>query len=137
MHSRLQHEEPQHTADQQIWEQSSDAHSIHCNQNDQSCERCQQHRHGKTSGVEKGNDDHSPQVVNDRQGSEEDLQRRRNSLPQQRQDAQGECDVGSGWDSPPLQSLRITPVDCDVDQRRDNHTANGAKAWKCTLAPCR
>ena len=72
--------------------------------------------------VEHRNNDDCAEVVDDRQGQQKYLQRRRRPRPQQGQYAEREGNVCRGRDGPAPQRLCIAPVAGEIDECRAGHS---------------
>ena len=125
MDAGFQHEIPHHRA-----EQDHRGHPVHPlvvekQQQRQRDEGREQVVHLEVGGVEQGNDDDGPQVVENGQGEQKDFERRGRAAAHQGENAEREGDVGGRRNGPAGQRCRIAPVDRHIDQGRQRHAADG------------
>ena len=88
---------------------------------------------GEVVAVDDGDDDDGAEVVDDRQGEQEDLQRRRDPAPEQGHHPDGEGDVGGHRDAPPT-AFGSAGVEGEVDQCGHDHAAEGGHRRQRGLA---
>ena len=121
MNPRLQHEQPQRGPCQQIGPQRHHLPPVEDVEHQQRKPRAGQRQDADRIGIGDGDDRHRAHVVNDRDGGQQQLERRRHARSEQRQHADREGDVGRGGDRPAgLQSRRIAR-DEQEDERRHRH----------------
>jgi hypothetical protein len=94
-----------------------------------------EHRPRQLGGVEHGDDDHRPEVVEDRERGQEHLERDRHARAEEREHAEREGDVGGGRDRPAPQRFRGLGIQRDVDQRRPDHAAHRAETGQRPVRP--
>ena len=103
VHAALEYADPEQQSDNQIRSELDHPQSVHRDQGDDG-QRCQHQRQARHfARVEQRDHDDRPQVVDDRQGHQEQLERYRHPFAEQRQHAQGESDVGGHRDCPPAE----------------------------------
>ena len=73
-------------------------------------------------GIEKRDDHDGGQVIHDRDGSQEDLQRTGHARPQQREHTQREGYVGRRRDRPARPGFGDPAIEREIDQRRQDNT---------------
>ena len=81
----------------------------------------------------RGDDDDGTEVIDDRQGEQEHLQRRRDTAPEQRHHPDGEGDVGGHRDSPPA-AFGSTGVEGEIDHCGHDHATEGGHRRQGGLA---
>ncbi|MNI55420.1 hypothetical protein D3C73_1103710 [compost metagenome] len=133
MHTALEHADPEDQANDHVGPELDHAEPVHPDQRrDAGGGQCQGQGR-QFAGIENRDDDDRAEVVDDRQGHQEQLQRHRHAFAQQRQYAQREGDVGGGRDRPAVQGRWVVTVEEPVDQRRHHHAANGGRAGQDDL----
>ena len=128
MHTTFEHTHPEDQADDHVRRDLDHPHAVHGNQHDQAGCRQQQGHARQLAGVEHRNHDDRPQVVDNRQGHQKQLERHRHTLAQQSQHAESESNIRGHRDGPAAECVRVILVDKPVDQCRYHHAANGRRA---------
>ncbi len=124
MHTRLQNANPQKESDEDIRRQTGDACPVQDGQCDKRRSAECQRVDGEIRRVEGGDDYDCAKVIYDRQRQQKQFQRRGNPVAEEREDAQGEGDVGGGRDRPAAQCWEVGRVDGRVDERRGDDAAD-------------
>ena len=135
MDAGLEHQEPQHGAEDEIGCQALHPGLVHPEKDREHGGGPTEHRQRQVGGVESRDDEHRAKVVDDGEGGEEDLERDRDARPEQGEHTEREGDVGGGRDRPAAQCLWRGPVDGHVDQRRDDHAAERRDAGQDPVRP--
>ncbi len=116
----LQHEVPEKGADHGIGQRSRGSVAAIAEGQPPDRKRKKQRAHIEAVRVEDSDHQHRAEIVHDRQGQQEDLERQADSIAEQRQDAEGERDVGRHRDTP-TPDARCPGVECDEDERGHDH----------------
>ena len=133
MHPGLQEGGPEPQPQQQVDDRMAHPEPVGGDQRQQEAAAERQAEPGDLGGVKQGNDQHGADVINDRQGGEEDLQRERYAAAQQGHHPQGKSDI-RGHGDPPTGSAFATAGDQHVDARRHHHTTDGGRDRQRRLA---
>jgi hypothetical protein len=86
--------------------------------------------------VEERNDEYRADIIGNCQAEQEDVQGEGDSVPQQREEPNGKCDISCARNCPPALS-RQPVVEQSEDERRNRHAANGSIDWQRRLPPRR
>ena len=86
--------------------------------------------------IEQRDHQNRPEVVDDRQGRQEDFQRQRHPVAQQRQHTDGKCDIGGHRNTPPRRIV-VTVIEDQVNGCRKQHSADGRRDGHRRLAGTR
>ena len=126
MHTGFVGGEPDERADDDVDRGPADPHALHHHDEGQAAGRGEQPEEGDLAGVEDGDHEDAADVVDDGEGQQEDLQRRRDPRAEEGDDAEREGDVGGHRDAPP--GGGIAPgVEGQVDRGRHDHAADGSE----------
>jgi len=128
-----QHREPQDRRKHQVRPQPPHAGDVEERHHPGDDQRCAKRVNAKVGGVEQGDDQHRADVVDDGDGHQQQLDRRRRARPEQRENADGKGNVGRCGDRPAVDQRRIELDDADEDQRGQRHAGGGGDEWKAPL----
>ena len=121
MHARQQGEIPEQSEADHVRQQRLHARAVQPVEQRQHRRRAAQRRKVQPLGIEQRDDRHRAHVVDDRHRGEEQLERRRRAIPEQRQHADGESDVGRGRYGPAIGQVRPRRRHQQIDDRGENH----------------
>ena len=128
MHPGLQHGDPQDNPDEKVGRHARHAQPVEQDPGRQRRSANQKRRNGQVTRVEDGDDHDRRQVVEDGQGEQKGLERRRDPPAKDAQQPQGEGDVRGDRDAPAIQRDGVLPVQGEVDRRRHQHAAQRAES---------
>ena len=134
---RQQHRVPQESEQQQIERQLLHPAAVARKHDAQDRSRGGERDEVYLGRIEKRDDRDRAHVVDDRDGDEEQLQRRRRTLAEQRQHAHCKGDVGRRGNRPPLGQSRRAAGKSDVDHRGDGHARCGRDERQPPAVPAR
>ena len=121
MHAGLEHANPHKDAQDQIGSELSDAHPVKRNRTGKGQHRQRQRIYRQFRTVENCNNNNRPEVVDNGDRQQEDLECQRHPRSQQRQNTEGKGNVGRRRNCPTAERLHIVEVKPHIDQSRSGH----------------
>ena len=120
----LEHADPEDQADDHVRPELDHAEPVHRHQRGNARSRQAKGQGREFAGIEDCDDDDGAEVIDDRQGHQEQFQRHRHAFAEQGQYAESEGDVGGGRNGPATQGRGVVAIEEPVDQRRHQHAAD-------------
>ena len=125
VHARFQHRHPEGDGEEEVGRFRGDPHAVEDEKPREEEDREEERADRKLRGIENRDDDDRGEVVDHRDGSEENLQRHRHPAAEEGEHPEGEGDVRRRGNGPATQGGRIVTIDQRVDRGREDDAPEG------------